>query len=234
MGVFHVLIPMARRALVFLPILFAGCASLYDEITLNADGSGTYQLTIYVKMTEATENLEQLRLAVRDKATKIAQDAGFTLTSIDLTRDGPLLRIEVKAGFRSLSAFAHPALAVASDWSQWSFVVPRQMTFKDGRFTARVLRDSAPPKDHSIRASFPGREARFTVHFPGEVVESNGDRNERLANWNFPLARLCDEPIEMVARYRSDFPWAAVALGAFLMAALAVLLVQAFRKRRPA
>lgn len=231
---FNVLIRMARRTLILLPLLAAGCASLYDEITLNADGSGTYRLTIFVKMTEATENLEALRLAVRDRAAKIAAEAGFTLHSVSLTRDGPLLRIEVAAAFRDLSCFAHPALAVSSDRSQWSFVVPRRMTLEGGRLTARVIPDSAPPGDHAIRASFPGREARFTVHFPGEVAESNGDRNERLANWTFPLEKLCDAPVEMVARYRSDIPWAAVGLGAVLLAALTVLLVQAFRRKKSA
>jgi hypothetical protein len=225
---------MMRRTLLLVPLLAAGCASFYDEIVLNADGSGTYRLTIFVKMTEAKENPEALRLAVRDRAAKIAAQAGFTLTSVDLKRDGPLLRIEIAAGFRDLAAFAHPALALSADQSQWSFVVPRRISIEGGRFSARVLRDSAPPKDHAIRASFPGREARFTVHFPGEVVESNGDRNERLANWTVPLDRLCDEPVEMSARWRSAIPWGLLAFGGALLAALAVLLVQAFRKRRAA
>ena len=220
-----------RGPLLVLPIFLAGCASFYDEISLNADGSGSYHLTLYVKMTEAKENIENLRLAVRDRAAKTAAAAGFTLTSVDLKRDGPLRRIEVKADFPNLSVFASPALAVSKDSSEWSFVVPRNITFQGGRLVARVLRESAPPKDHPIRVSFPGREGRFTVHFPGEVVESTGKREERLASWNFPLAQLCDEPVEMAAACRPSIPYGLIAFGAALVAALAVLLVQAFRKR---
>src|SRR5207247_4117102 len=137
-----------RGPLLILPIFLSGCASFYDEVTLNADGSGSYHLTLYVKMTEAKENIEALRLAVRDRAAKIAAAAGFTLTSVDLKRDGPLLQIEVKADFPNLSVFATPALAVSKDSSEWSFVVPRQVSFQVGRLTARILPASAPPKDH--------------------------------------------------------------------------------------
>jgi hypothetical protein len=220
-----------RVALLLLPCLLAGCASFYDEIFLNADGSGSYHLVLYTKKVAADEDVRALEAGVRDRAARIARKAGFTLRSVGVRRDGSLLEIDVTADFRDLSVFASPALAVAADASQWSFVVPREMSFKDGRFAAAVRRDSAPARSHPIRASFPGREARFTVHFPGGVVESNGTRGERLASWNFPLDRLCDSPVEMTADWRSDFPYLSLGLGVLLLLGLSVSVVTFFRKR---
>jgi hypothetical protein len=148
--------------------------------------------------------------------------------------EASLLEIEVTADSPDLSFFASPALAVPADQSLWSFVVPREMSFQGGRFTARVLRDSAPPTGHPIRVSFQGREGRFTVHFPAEVAQSNGESRERLANWSFPLARLCDQPVEMTAVTRADVPIGALALGALLLLGLAVLFGSILRKRRAA
>ena len=223
----------SRAALPVLLCLAAGCASFYDEINLNPDGSGSYHLVLYTKKVAADEDVRTLEAGVRDRAARIAGEAGFTLQSVEVRRDGPLLQIEVWAGFRDLSAFASPALAVSADASQWSFVVPREMSFKDGRFSARVRRDSAPPPGHPIRTSFPGREGRFTVHFPGEVVESNGTREERLASWNVPLDRLCDTPVEMTAAWRSDFPTWTVGLGLLLLVGLSVVIVSFIRNRTP-
>ena len=162
---------------------------------------------------------------------ELAREAGFTLRSVGMKRDGSLLEIEVMTDFRDLSVFASPALAVSADASQWSFVVPRDMTFKDGRFSASVKRDSAPARGHPIRASFPGREARFTVHLPGEVIQSNGTREERLASWKFNLESLCDTPVEMVAVSRSGLPYGTIALGVFLLLGLAAIIVSFLRKR---
>lgn len=220
----------SRRVLLLLPLLLTGCASFYDEVFLNADGSGSYHLVIYVKKVLVDESVQALEVAVRDRAARVAREAGFTLRSLGMRREGSLLEVDVQADFRDLSAFASPALGVAGDASQWSFVVPREMSFKGRRFAARVIQGSAPPKDHPIRASFPGRQGRFTVHFPGGVSESNGEINERLVNWNFPLERLCDTPVEMTAVSRSDFPYGAVALGALLVLGLGVLGVSFFRK----
>jgi hypothetical protein len=218
-----------RQAGLLLPCVLAGCASFYDEILLNADGSGSYHLVLYVKKLAVDEDVKALELAVRDRAAKIAGEAGFTLRSVGVRRDGSLLEIDVTAEFRDLSAFASPALGVSSDGSRWSFVVPREMSFQGGRFSARVLRDSAPPAGHPIRGSLQGREGRFTVHLPGEVAQSNGEARERLANWNFPLERLCDQPVEMTAVLRSGVPFGALALGALLLLGLGILLVSIAR-----
>jgi hypothetical protein len=222
----------ALLAGLLLPWLLSGCASFYDEILLNADGSGSYRLVLYVKKVAVDEDVNALELAVRDRAAKVAKDAGFTLRSVGLRRDGSLLEIEVTADFRDLSVFASPALAVRADQSLWSFVVPREMSFQGGRFAARVLRDSAPPAAHPIRASFKGREGRFTVHFPCEVARSDGEVRERLVNWSFPLERLCDQPVEMTAVTRADLPLGALALGALLLLGLGVLIGSIVRTRR--
>lgn len=222
------------RAGLLLPCLLAGCAGFYDEIFLNPDGSGTYRLTVFVRRGAAGEDLEALRSSVRERATAVASSSGFTLTSVELKRDGELLVVEVTASFPDLSVFANPALSVSPDGGRWSFVVPRDASFKDGRYVARVLRGSAPAKDHPLRSAFRGREARFSVHFPGRVAESNGDHLERSANWAFPLDRLCDEPIGMVALAESELPWIPIAIGAVLVAGLAVLVASLVRRRRAA
>jgi len=224
----------SRIAIWVLPCLLSGCAGFYDEIFLKADGSGSYRLTVFVKKGGAGEDLEKLRSTVRESAARVAAAAGFTLTSVEVKRDGPLLAVEVMADFPSLSVFANPALCVSADAGQWSFVVPREAIFRDGRFTAHVLRGSAPPRDHAMRAALKGHEARFTVHLPGEVVGGNGQPMQGSANWSFPLDRLCDAPIQMIAVAKSSFPVWPVALGGLLVAGLAVLVRSAFRKRSPA
>jgi hypothetical protein len=220
-----------RVAALLLPVALCGCAGFYDEIFLNADGSGSYRLTVFVGKGDVKENVEALKTTVRHRAAKLAAEAGFALKSVDVRRDGTLLVIEVTADFDSLSVFASPALAVAADGGQWSFVVPREASFRGGRFAARVLRESAPSKDRPIRSSFSGHEARFTVHLPGDVLQANGERFGRSANWILPLDLLCDAPVEMVAVSRSSFPVLPVALGVALLGALAVVGRSVFRKR---
>ena len=193
------LVRPGRISGLLVPLVAAGCASFYDEIDLNPDGSGSYHLVLYLKKTVVDEIPQALEQGVRDRAAKIAREAGFTLRSVRLERDGSLLEIDLTADFRDLSVFASPALAVSADQSAWSFVVPREMSYRDGRFRARVLRESAPPPGHPIRASFEGRGGRFTVHLPDRIVQTNGEAQERLANWSLPLARLSDEPVEMIA-----------------------------------
>jgi hypothetical protein len=205
-----------------LPLLLAGCAEFYDEIFLNADGSGTYRLTVVVRKEAAGEDLGMLRSSIRAKAQAIARESGFTLGTVEVTRDGVLLVVEATADFRDLSVFAHPGLSLSADFTRWSFVVPREASFRSGRFSARVLRGSAPPRDQSIRPMLRGREARFSVHFPGPVVETNGDRIERTANWVVPLETLCDRPVEMVAVSERGVPWTAVALGGAVALGLVV------------
>lgn len=222
------------RLLLLLPVLLAGCAGFYDEIFLEPDGSGSYRLTVFVRRSWTPGDLEALRDSVRARAEAVAASAGFTLRSVEARRDGDLLVVEVSAAFRDLSVFANPALSVSADAGRWSFVVPRDIRFQDGRFAARVLRGSAPPKDHPLRASLRGREARFTVHLPGRVVDSNGDRLERSSNWTVPLDRLCDAPIEMTAVAESDRPWVSLALGAVLVLGLGILAASVFRRRRAA
>lgn len=222
------------RAGLLLPLLLAGCAGFYDEIFLNADGSGKYRLTVFVRKDPAGEDLEAFRSSVRERSAAVAAASGFVLESADVKRDGALLVVEVTASFRDLSVFSNPALSVSPDGGRWAFVVPRDASFRDGRFTARVLRGSAPAKDHAIRTALRGREARFTVHLPGTVVESNGDRLERTANWAFPLDQLCDAPVGMIAVAELGAPWMTLALGAAIVAGLAVLGVSLFRRRRAA
>lgn len=222
----------SRFAFLALPFLLAGCAGFYDEIFLNADGSGSYRLTLFVGKGAAGEDLEAVRSTVRKLAEHAASSAGFTLSSVDVKRDGSLLVITVMAAFRSLSVFASPALSVSPDGGQWSFVVPREAGFRDGRFAARVLRGSAPPPTHAVRATLRGHQARFSVHLPGEIVEANGEHLHGTANWGFPLEQLCDAPVEMVAVARLPFPVLRVALGAALLAALALLGIAAFRWAR--
>ncbi len=223
----------SRIALLALPCLLAGCAGFYDEIFLNADGSGSYRLTVFVKKGGGDDELPALRATVRERAAKIAATAGFTLKSVDVKRDGPLLVVEATADFPSLTVFANPALCVSEDAGRWSFVVPREAGYRDGRFVAHVLRGSAPPRDHALRAALKGHEARFTVHLPGEVVGGNGQPMQNSANWSFPLEQLCDAPIQMIALARPSFPVWPVVLGALLVAGLAVLARGVFR-RHPA
>jgi hypothetical protein len=224
----------SRICFLLLPCLLGGCAGFYDEIFLNADGSGSYRLTVFVKKGAADEDLPALLATVRDRAAKIAATAGFTLKSVDVKRDGPLLVVEVTAGFPSLSVFANPALCVSENAGQWSFVVPREASYRDGRFVAHVLRGSAPPKEHPLRVALQGHEARFTVHLPGEVVEGNGQPMQNSANWGFPLEQLCDAPIQMIAVARPSFPVWPLLLGALVVTGLAVLVPQLFRTRRGA
>ncbi len=212
-------------------LLAAGCASFYDEVTLNPDGSGTYRLTVFARDSARKEDLPTLRAALRRKAEEIAAAAGFTLTSAEAWRQEDLITFQVEASFASPAVFAHPAFSVSPDAKQWAFVVPREVRFEKGRFAARVLRGSAPPRAHPVRGSMAGHEARFSVYLPGEVEDSNGARLGKSATWRFTLDQLCDHPAEMTAVARSPWPWATLGLGAFLVVGLGALAASLFRRR---
>src|SRR2546428_430426 len=106
-----------RAAFLSLLCLLAGCASFYDEIVVNPDGSGTYRLILFTKKVAADEDVRALEAGIRDRAARIAREAGFTLRSVGMKRDGSLLEIEVAADFHDLSVFASPVLAVSADAS---------------------------------------------------------------------------------------------------------------------
>jgi hypothetical protein len=213
-------------------LLLAGCAGFYDEITLHADGSGTYQLTVIARDSDPQISLETLRPAFRAEAERLAKEAGFQLQEIEVRREGRLLVVRARAGFRSLSVFAHPSLGVSPDARRWSFVTPRVITFEGGRFEANVLRDSAPGKGR--RGSLAGHEGRFTVYLPGDVVSTNGEAREHSASWSVPLERLCDEPVTMTATARVR-PWLwAWALAALLLGGLAASVYGFFFRGRKA
>ena len=82
---------LSGAALLFLPCVLAGCASFYDEININPDGSGSYHLVLYTKKIAADEDVRTLEAGVRDRAARIAREAGFTLQFVKVRRDGPLL-----------------------------------------------------------------------------------------------------------------------------------------------
>jgi hypothetical protein len=149
--------------------------------------------------------------------------------------EGNLVTIEARADFPSVSVFSNAAFSAAPTAGvayAWSFVTPREILFRDGVFSARVLRGSAPPKGDPFRARLKGHHARFTVHLPGEVTHADGAREGSSVTWRFPLEHLCDEPAEMNARVKEQSMTGTLVLGAALLAGLAVMIASLFRKRK--
>ncbi len=158
---------------------------------------------------------------------------------MEATREaGDLVSVEVRAEFPNVDAFSNlafsvgPSPAPAGGGPTWAFVTPRQILFKDGRFSARVLRASAPPRDDPIRASLRGHHARFTVVLPGEVSRADGVGAGSSVTWRFPLEALCDGPVEMNAVAETRSMAGSWLLGAALLAGLAVMIASLFRKKR--
>jgi hypothetical protein len=202
-----------------------GCASFYDELFINPDGSGLYRLTVVTSSLPAPVNLAELRTLLELRAARIGETTGLRLKSLELRREDPGLVIEATAEFPNLGVFAHPALSLSDDAQTWCFVVPREARYEDGRFVARLLRGTAPVRDDPIRRSLKGREARFSVHLPSEIRKTNGISLGRTATWVFGLESLCDLPIELTAQAEPQRPWGALALGLLILLALGILIV---------
>jgi hypothetical protein len=190
-----------------------------------------------VAPARGAKDLEEVRALAEQRAREIARKAGFVLRSVEATREGnDLIAVEARADFSDLSVFADPALSVgpapapAGGGFVWSFVTPREIRYRDGRFSARVLRGSAPPRDDPFRAALAGRHARFTVHLPGEVAHADGARAGSSVTWRFPLGQLCDEPAEMNAEAEVRSLAGPLVLGGLLLAGLGVVVASLFRK----
>jgi hypothetical protein len=213
-----------------------GCASFYDEIFLNPDGSGLYRLTVVTSSFQGPANLSDLKTLVEDRASRIGEATGLRLKSLDLRREDQCLVIEAAAEFPNLGVFAHPALSISDDAQTWCFVVPREARYEEGRFVARVLRGTAPGREHPIRALLKGREARFSVHLPSDIQRTNGISQGRTATWAFGLESLCELPVELSAEARPPSLGGTLALGLLFLLALGILIASLGRspKRPPA
>lgn len=181
-------------------------------------------------------NLEEIRSAAEKRAREIAAKTGLVLRSVEVGRgEGNLVTIEARADFASVAVLSNAAFSVGpgpGGVPAWAFVTPREVLFRDGVFSARVLRGSAPPKGDPFRARLKGHHARFTVHLPGEVLHADGAREGSSVTWRFPLDHLCDEPAEMNARVKEQSMAGTLLLGAALLAGLAVMIASLFKKRR--
>lgn len=145
------------------------------------------------------------------------------------------MTIEARADFPSVAVFSNAAFSAApaaGGTYAWSFVTPREILFRDGVFSARVLRGSAPPKGDPFRARLKGHHARFTVHFPGDVALADGIHEGSSVAWRFPLDHLCDEPTSMNARVKQQSMTGTLLLGAALLAGLGVMIASLFKKRK--
>ncbi len=181
-------------------------------------------------------NLAEIRSAAEARAREIASKTGLALRSVEVGRgEGSLVTIEARAEFSSVAVFSNPAFSAAPATGgtyAWSFMTPREIRFNDGVFSARVLRGSAPPRGDPLRARLRGHHARFAVHLPGEVTQAGGAVEGSTVTWRFPLDHLCDEPVEMSARVRTQSLTGSLLLGAALLAGLAVMIASLFRKRK--
>lgn len=181
-------------------------------------------------------DLAEIRAASERRAREIAARTGLVLRSVEVGRgEGNLVSVEVRADFPSVAVFANPAFSPAPAGEgayAWSFVVPREIVYRDGAFSARVLRGSAPPRDDPFRARLKGRHARFSVHLPGEIEHADGAREGSSVTWRFPLEVLCDEPTQMRAVARERSLLGSLLLGAALLAGLVVMVASLFRKRK--
>ncbi|MBC8276786.1 MAG: hypothetical protein H8E46_01020 [FCB group bacterium] len=200
--------------LAVLPLMM-GCVEYEEEMWINEDGSGS--LAAKLGFSEFLGGM----IGFFDKdffdEEKLFNDfdnlAGIEIKDKDAYYDGGRRWVEIVLNFDSVDDLNrlrhHDEVPVILGKIRYDRENKREFRFRRD-LDVDITSDHDHEKDsedENIKQILSGYEWKYTVHFPGKILETNGEivqksRNESIVSWVFPLAELDEESFQMEAYFK--------------------------------
>ena len=225
---------LGLAALAVALVVVAGCINYDQELTLNADGSGTVKVR-YDRTGGSTGEEEEEGSLDMSAAPKLS----FTEEEITAEYEGSAVTVrdivigETDAGvpeatyyidFKNVTDLnGYGIFALEGDKLKQTFSLDAAGDTQIFKQLVQLKMDVEDPSQLS--------DYKFTylLNAPGEVVETNGTVTENTVKWEYSLDKLINKDTEMTATYKGAAPAAggniAVIIGIILCVIIVIVII---------